>query len=163
MMSQRKDNQPGNTSVVTGRSVAAEILARIKRAPNQQKAMEDTVALLKLNFPKYTWVGFYILDGNELVIGPYLGKPTPHTRIALNRGICGAAVSQKQTIIVEDVHSDPRYLACSIETKSEIVVPIVKGDRILGEIDIDSDLPAAFNQSDRKLLEEIAQGIAQRF
>ena len=78
------------------------------------------------------------------MLGPYLGKPSPHTRIPLNRGICGAAASQKATIIVDDVNSDPRYLACSLETKSEIVVPIMRGADVLGEIDIDSDQPAAF-------------------
>ena len=77
--------------------------------------------------------------------GPYLGKPSPHTRIPLNRGICGAAASEKATIIVDDVNSDPRYLACSIETKSEIVVPILRGEQVFGEIDIDSDRPAAFS------------------
>ena len=78
------------------------------------------------------------------MLGPYLGKPSPHTRIPLNRGICGAAASQKATIIVDDVNADPRYLACSIETKSEIVVPIMRDGRVFGEIDIDSDRPAAF-------------------
>ena len=84
------------------------------------------------------------------MLGPYLGKPSPHTRIPLNRGICGAAATQKATIIVDDVNADPRYLACSIETKSEIVVPIMRGDEVLGEIDIDSDRPAAFGASDRR-------------
>ena len=81
--------------------------------------------------PHYTWVGIYLLEGDELVLGPYLGKPSPHTRIPLNRGICGAAASQKETIIVDDVNTDPRYLACSIETKSEIVVPIMRDGDVL--------------------------------
>ena len=83
------------------------------------------------------------------MLGPYLGKPSPHTRIPLNRGICGAAASEKTTIIVDDVNSDPRYLACSIETRSEIVVPIMRGDTVLGEIDVDSDGVAAFGDKDR--------------
>ena len=101
--------------------------------------MDDAVRLLKERLPHYTWAGIYLLEGDELVLGPYLGKPSPHTRIPLNRGICGAAASEKATIIVDDVNSDPRYLACSIETQSEIVVPIMRGDTVLGEIDIDSD------------------------
>jgi GAF domain-containing protein len=114
------------------------------------------VQLLKDAMPHYTWVGIYLIDGEELVLGPSLGKPSPHTRIPLGRGICGAAATEKATIIVDDVNADPRYLACSIETKSEIVVPIMNGSEVLGEIDIDSDRPAAFGQADRVLLEQVA-------
>ena len=124
--------------------------------------MTQAVAVLKHRLPHYTWVGIYLLEGDELVLGPYLGKPSPHTRIPLNRGICGAAASEKATIIVDDVNSDPRYLACSLETKSEIVVPIMRGETVLGEIDIDSDRPAAFGASDRALLEEIAAALAAK-
>src|SRR5262245_57229914 len=102
------------------------------------------------------------MEGDELVLGPYRGKPSPHTRIPLGRGICGAAATEKATIIVDDVNADPRYLACSIETRSEIVVPILKGDRVLGEIDIDSDRPAAFTAADRELLEQVALVIAAK-
>ena len=124
--------------------------------------MDAVVSTLKERLPNYTWVGIYVMDGDELVLGPYRGKPSPHTRIPLGRGICGAAATEKQTIIVDDVNADPRYLACSIETKSEIVVPIMDGDRVLGEIDIDSDRPAAFNTDDRALLERVAAWIAPR-
>ena len=124
--------------------------------------MERAVAALSAAIPHYSWVGIYLMDGDELVLGPFLGKPSPHTRIPLNRGICGAAASQKATIIVDDVNNDPRYLACSLETKSEIVVPILHGDNVLGEIDIDSDRPAAFGPHDQALLEEIATAIAPR-
>ena len=97
------------------------------------------------------------------MLGPCRGKPSPHTRIALGRGICGgAAATEKQTIIVDDVNADPRYLACSIETKSEIVVPIMHGSRVLGEIDIDSDRHAAFGGDDRQLLEQVAALLAPR-
>jgi GAF domain-containing protein len=112
--------------------------------------------------PAYTWVGIYLLDGEELVLGPYLGKPSPHTRIPLGRGICGAAATEKATIIVDDVNADPRYLACSIETKSEIVVPIIHDGQVLGEIDIDSDRPAAFGPADRTLLETVAALLAEQ-
>jgi L-methionine (R)-S-oxide reductase len=138
------------------------ILNAIAQAPDAQTAMQEAVRLLKEQLPHYTWAGIYLMDGSDLVLGPYLGKPSPHTRIPLNQGICGAAVSQKATIIVDDVNSDPRYLACSIETKSEIVVPIMDGERVLGEIDIDSDQPAAFGAEDRVLLEETARALARR-
>ena len=135
----------------------------IAQAPDAQAAMRNAVERLKAERPHYTWVGIYLLEGEELVLVPYLGKPSPHTRIPLNRGICGAAASQQQTIIVDDVNSDPRYLACSLETKSEIVVPIMRDDRVLGEIDIDSDRLSAFGSDDRALLETVAQALAERF
>jgi len=118
--------------------------------------------LLKDGVPHYSWVGIYVLEGNELVLGPFLGKPSPHTRIPLGRGICGAAATEKATIVVDDVNADPRYLACSIETKSEIVVPIMRDGDVFGEIDIDSDQHAAFGAADRALLEPVAALLADR-
>jgi L-methionine (R)-S-oxide reductase len=134
----------------------------IAAAPNADSAMTQAVRLLKDGVPAYTWVGIYVLDGAELVLGPFLGKPSPHTRIPLGSGICGAAATGKATIVVDDVNADPRYLACSIETRSEIVVPIMRGSDVLGEIDIDSDRPAAFGQRDRELLEPVAALLAER-
>jgi GAF domain-containing protein len=139
-------------------SVDAEIGAR----GDARDMMDAVVGILKDRMPDYSWVGIYLLEGDELVLGPYRGKPSPHTRIPLGRGICGAAATAKATIIVDDVNADPRYLACSIETKSEIVVPIMDGDDVLGEIDIDSDRPAAFTAADRELLERVAAMIAPR-
>jgi GAF domain-containing protein len=141
--------------------VGDAVVATVEAAGDGEAAMREAVRLLKERVPHYTWVGIYLLDGDELVLGPFLGKPSPHTRIPLNRGICGAAASQKQTVVVDDVHSDPRYLACSLETKSEIVVPIMRGDTVLGEIDIDSDQPAAFTDDDRVLLERVAAALAR--
>jgi GAF domain-containing protein len=141
----------------------ADLIARqVADAPTGAAAMQAAVSLLKQHVPHYTWVGIYLLEGDELVLGPFLGKPSPHTRIPLGRGICGAAAAEKATIVVDDVNSDPRYLACSLETKSEIVVPILRDGAVLGEIDIDSDRPAAFGASDRALLEQIAAALAGR-
>jgi GAF domain-containing protein len=134
----------------------------IEREHDPTRAMEHAVRLLKEHIPDYTWVGVYLLHGNELVLGPYAGKPSPHTRIPLGRGICGAAAAEKATIVVDDVNADPRYLACSVETKSEIVAPIMRGATVLGEIDVDSDRPAAFGQRDRELLESVAGLLAPR-
>jgi L-methionine (R)-S-oxide reductase len=134
----------------------------VAAAPGAESAMQQAVRLLKDAMPHYSWVGIYVLEGDELVLGPYLGKPSPHARIPLGRGICGAAATEKATIVVDDVNADPRYLACSIETKSEIVVPIMRGDDVLGEIDIDSDRPAAFGAADRALLEPVAALLADR-
>jgi L-methionine (R)-S-oxide reductase len=145
------------------RDLARAIGSAIAAAPDGESAMKQTVQLLKDGVPYYTWVGIYLMEGNdELVLGPFVGKPSPHTRIALSSGICGAAATEKATIVVDDVNADARYLACSIETKSEIVVPIMEGARVLGEIDIDSDTPAAFGAADRALLEPIAAQLAER-
>ena len=134
----------------------------IAAAPGAESAMQQAVRLLKDAIPHYTWVGIYVLEGDELVLGPYLGKPSPHTRIPLGRGICGAAATERATIIVDDVNSDPRYLACSIDTRSEIVVPIMRGERVLGEIDIDSDSRAAFGPEDQTLLEAVAAILSEK-
>jgi putative methionine-R-sulfoxide reductase with GAF domain len=141
-----------------------DVLARIGRAVRGEtdpvQAMERTVALLKQHLPGYSWVGIYLLEGQELVLGPFQGKPSPHTRIPLGSGICGAAATARETIIVDDVNADSRYLACSIETQSEIVVPIMGADRVVGEIDVDSDRPAALGALDRALLEGVAAALA---
>jgi len=130
--------------------------------PDATSLLAEVVSLLRRERPRYHWVGVYLLEGDELVLGPYVGKPTPHTRIPLNQGICGAAASTGQTLIVDDVNADPRYLACSLETRSEIVVPIQHQDRVLGEIDIDSDQPAAFTHQDLDLLEAVAILLAEK-
>ena len=134
----------------------------VAAAPTVESAMQQVVRLLKDAVPHYTWVGIYLVEGDELVLGPFMGKPSPHTRIPLGQGLCGAAVTAKATIVVDDVNADPRYLACSLETKSEIVVPIMRGTRALGEIDIDSDQAAAFGARDRALLEPVAAMLADR-
>ena len=132
----------------------------VQNAADARRAMELTVTLLAKHLPDYTWTGIYLLEGNELCLGPFVGKPSPHTRIPLGRGICGAAAAEKATIIVDDVNADPRYLACSIETRSEIVVPIMHDGDVLGELDIDSDRAAAFGPDDRELLEQVAALLA---
>lgn len=142
--------------------VLASVRTAVLAETDRQRAMERAVAILKRDMPNCTWVGIYLLENHELVLGPFLGKPSPHTRIPLGRGICGAAATGKATIVVDDVNTDPRYLACSIETKSEIVVPIMSGDRVLGEIDIDSDRRAAFGPDDRRLLESVASLLASK-
>jgi GAF domain-containing protein len=148
---------------VTYDDVLSNLRGAIERASSPDDAMRHAVNVLKDQMPDYTWVGIYLMDGQELVLGPFRGKPSPHTRIPLNQGICGAAASTRETIIVDDVDADPRYLACSLETRSEIVVPIMRGGKVLGEIDIDSDKKAAFGPADRHLLEGVAQLISQKF
>ena len=146
-------------------AVLAEVRAAIDREQDATEALRATVQLLESRMADYTWVGIYLCHSNELVLGPFVGKPSPHTRIPLGRGICGAAASEKATVIVDDVNEDPRYLACSAETRSEIVVPILSGggsNDVLGEIDVDSDRPAAFGPRDKQMLEAIARLLAPR-
>lgn len=146
--------------VVLGFLAQQELKNLLNEKINRDDAYRACVKILKRDFPKYNWVGIYLVEGNELVVHNYIGAPTPHTRIPIGQGICGAAVAEEQTIVVPDVSADSRYLACSIETKSEIVVPI-QGRRMYGEIDIDSHTPNAFHAYDQKLLEGMAKDLAE--
>ena len=141
-----------------------ELLAQIEefaRTAPTAEALEGFVAqTLATRLANYNWVGFYMLDPADetmLELGPFVGAPTIHTRIPVHEGICGAAVAEAQTIVVDDVHSDPRYLACSIETQSEIVAPVRVHGRIVGEIDIDSHQKAAFDPAERAFVERCAE------
>ena len=138
------------------------------KATSGDQAMDAIVELLHTRLPKYNWVGFYLIEKSlaateppVLVLGPFRGAPSPHTRIPLNQGICGAAASRGETVVVDDVNSDPRYLSCSIETKSEIVAPVFAHGEVAGELDIDSHEPAAFTPADRELVEFCAKLVGQ--
>ncbi len=135
-------------------------------ARTADQLMEGVTLLLNNQMLKYNWVGFYMLepraDPPMLVLGHYRGAMTPHTRIPLNQGICGAAASSGRTVVVDDVKKDSRYLACSLETKSEIVVPVFVDGKVAGELDIDSHFLAAFADEDRELIEYCAQLVGKR-
>jgi GAF domain-containing protein len=143
--------------------IVKQIDGLVQSKKEREEVLRETVKVLKENYEHYNWVGIYLLEGDELVLGPYLGKPSPHTRIRLNKGICGAAASQKKTVIIPDVNADPRYLACSLETRSEIVVPIMRGKQVFGEIDIDSDKLSAFSKEDQLLLEQVCSILSELF
>jgi GAF domain-containing protein len=140
--------------------VRNEMSALAERSANADDLMGKMVKLLRERMLKYNWAGFYMLEpGTQppvLVLGAADGATTPHTRIPLNQGICGAAASGGKTIVVDDVSKDPRYLACSLETKSEIVVPVFVHGKIAGELDIDSHFPAAFTAEDENLVQHCA-------
>jgi L-methionine (R)-S-oxide reductase len=142
-------------------AAADEIRRELPLTADATAAMTRLVEILKTRIPDYSWVGIYLREGNDLVLGPYLGKPSPHTRIPLGRGICGAAATAKRTIVVDDVNADERYLACSLETQSEIVVPVMRDGEVLAEIDVDSDRRAAFGAHDQELLETAAAILAE--
>jgi putative methionine-R-sulfoxide reductase with GAF domain len=139
-----------------------EMRELVLAAKGPEDVQARVVISLHKNFPYYNWAGIYRLDEENLVLGPFQGKPTEHTRIPVGRGICGAAAVSKKTEVVPDVKADARYLACSLETRSEIVVPVIKGGAFWGEIDIDSDRPDAFGPDDVEFLEAVARLLSER-
>ncbi len=118
--------------------------------------------LLADAFSHYRWVGIYWLEQDELVLGPFVGAPTEHQRIPIGRGVCGTAVAEGKNQIVADVRQLRNYLACSLETRSEIVVLIRKAGRIIGQIDADGDEEGAFDATDEALLTAVAERLAVR-
>jgi len=142
----------------------ASVINWVRNSKDPRNVLLDRVAaLLKENFSHYTGVYIYLLEGETLVLHSYRGRPTEHTRIPIGAGICGRAARIKDTVIVDDVNSDAEYIACSLETRSEIVVPIMRDGEVFGEIDIDSAVPAAFSEADRKFLEEVARLLAMHW
>lgn len=145
------------------RPLIETILSLSRTAPTLEAFLNETAAAIQRRYPEFNWVGFYFLKNDgKLHVGPYVGKPTPHAVIDLDRGICGAAVREGETIVVDDVNSDPRYLACSLETRSEIVIPIRLQNQIIGELDIDSERLAAFGAGEKAVLEKIAEAVGAR-
>jgi putative methionine-R-sulfoxide reductase with GAF domain len=143
---------------VSDYSGALEAVDRIlNRESEADEVLRQTVELLHDRFDDYSWVGIYFLEGDDLVLGPWKGpQATEHVRIPVGQGVCGAAAASGVTEVVDDVNADERYLACFPSTRSEIVVPVAYEGRVVGEIDIDSDTPAAFNDDDRAFLERVA-------
>jgi len=139
---------------------ALEEIGRI--VDREDDVLRAAVELLHDRFDDYSWVGVYLVEGDDLVLGPWKGpEATEHVRIPVGQGICGAAAASGQTEVVDDVDADSRYLACFASTRSEIVVPIAHQGRVVGEIDIDSDRPAAFGDDDRAFLERVASLISR--
>jgi len=147
---------------------------------NFEEVYQKIVALVKINpddllfriceFLKqevyhYDWVGFYILDKekNELVLGPFVGKPTQHTHIAIGKGICGQVAANGQTMVVQDVKQVENYISCGLEVQSEIVVPVLKNGKFIAELDIDSHSPAPFNEEDNEFLAKVCDLLTDCF
>jgi GAF domain-containing protein len=129
----------------------------LERGGSREKVLQAVVDALQEQVEHYSWVGIYLVEGDDLVLGPWRGpQATEHVRIPVGQGVCGAAAASGVTETVDDVNADPRYLACFPSTRSEIVVPVFHEGRVVGEIDIDSDRPAAFGADDRAALERIA-------
>ncbi len=143
------------------REQAKEVLVKLESAigsSSGRSARDATVKLLNSVVPSYSWVGIYAVEGSDLVLDSWSGPAaTEHTRIPLGKGVCGFAAKAGKTEIVSDVSKDPRYLQCFLSTKSEIVVPISRGGKVVGEIDIDSEQLDAFSSLDREFLEAVAR------
>jgi putative methionine-R-sulfoxide reductase with GAF domain len=146
---------------LTPESALLAVREIIEREPDSDDILRQVVDLLADGFEHHSWVGIYFVEGDELALGPWKGPAaTEHVRIPVGQGVCGAAAASGVTEIVDDVNADPRYLACFVSTRSEIVVPISYDDIVVAEIDIDSDRPAAFGPDDRSFLEEVARLIS---
>lgn len=140
-----------------------EILRRVRAARTPHGAAMTLVRELKARFPRYAWVGIYRLRGNILTLDEteYMGLPPEHRRIPITDGICGAAARERETQIVPDVDTDPRYLASRLTAKSEIVLPIFVEGEVVGVLDIDSDDPSTFTDDDRRFLELLLSRVAR--
>lgn len=133
----------------------------LRKEKDISKIKQRICRILKSEVPYYDWVGFYMSDGNNnLILTEFEGEPTIHTRIRFGEGICGQAAELKRTFLVKDVSKEKNYLSCSIKVKSEIVVPIMIGERFIGELDIDSHTLNAFDENDREFLEKICAFLA---
>lgn len=143
--------------------VYSKISALVKSGDND--LLLQICALLKQEVYHYDWVGFYILDENknELVLGPFVGKPTEHTHIPVGKGICGQVAASGETMVVQDVTQVENYISCGLDVQSEIVVPVMKNGKFVAELDIDSHSPAPFTADDNKFLSQICELITDRF
>ncbi len=146
---------------------ADEIVGLVNEVVDSPAPLEEVlryaVQILKQERQHFNWVGIYLVEGDTLVLDNYIGKPTEHTHIPIGRGVCGVAVAEGANQIVGDVTRLDNYLACSVETRAEIVVLIRRDMEILGQIDIDSDIENAFTEADEELLNRVADLVARRF
>ena len=137
------------------RNLIAQIGYLISGEPDQIANLANVTAALKQTFD-FFWVGFYLVKDGTLVLGPFQG-PIACTRIAYGKGVCGTAWKERKTIIVPDVELFPGHIACSSESKSEIVVPLFSGEETVGVLDVDSNLLNDFDEIDGRFLEEIVK------
>jgi len=144
------------------RQLVDNIRIAIAQHNDETEILRAAIELIDGFSKDFNWTGFYMMRDGALEVGPYIGPKTEHTRIDPGEGICGAAAAEQKTIIVDDVTADRRFLACSLDTRSAIVVPLMDGKAVLGEIDIDSDRPAGFTDKDRTMLEAVAEVVVKR-
>ena len=142
----------------TYKTLLAQVKAIVKDESDPVANMANVAALIQETF-RFWWTGFYRVIGDQLVLGPFQG-PVACTRIGFGKGVCGTSWKEKRTIVVEDVEQFPGHIACSSESRSEIVIPLYKGEEVIGVLDIDSEKLATFDRTDQTFLEEIAKIVA---
>lgn len=138
------------------------IAAICSHSSSAEARMQEICELLKAEIPHYDWVGFYFHDKEKPVLhlGPFAGTPTDHTTIPFGKGICGQVAESNENFVVPDVTAQDNYIACSITVKSEIVVPLFKDGKNIGQIDIDSNVPDPFTEEDERFLEFVNREVA---
>ncbi|AKG37377.1 GAF domain-containing protein [Paenibacillus durus] len=141
-------------------SVLTQLGALMKDEPNAIANLANASALLKFTLADTNWVGFYLYDGKELVLGPFQGLPAC-IRIPLGRGVCGTAANERRTLVVDDVHAFPGHIACDVASNSEVVVPLIKDGQLLGVLDVDSPLKHRFDDEERRFLERFAAMVSE--
>lgn len=142
----------------------SELVADKNRSKNEK--LQGICDILALAIPRFDWVGFYIPDpeaDRELVLGPFNGEPTEHTRIPFGKGICGQSADTEDTFVVQDVNEADNYISCSADVQSEIVVPVMKNNTFVAELDIDSHAKNSITEEHRELLEKICDIAAGLF
>ncbi len=137
-----------------------QIKSLLRKEDNLITNLSNFTAALKQTFNKISWVGFYLFDGTKLYLGPFQGK-VACTEIQIGSGVCGTSAQKRETIIVTDVDKFPGHIACDVESRSEIVVPIFKGDKLFGVLDLDSTDYNSFNETDKKHLEELVSFLSK--
>lgn len=138
----------------------------VEKSISRDKKLFAICELLADEIDTFNWVGFYFADPDgkeELILGPYIGEPTDHRRIPFGKGICGQVAESHETFISQNVHEEDNYIACSVDVQSEIVVPIMKGDKFVAQIDIDSNTRHSITKEQRELLEQIASLVESEF
>ena len=142
------------------KTLLSQVKAMVKDESDPVANMANVAALIQEAF-HFWWTGFYRVIDNQLVLGPFQG-PVACTRIGFGKGVCGSSWKEKKTLVVKDVEQFPGHIACSSESKSEIVVPLLKGDEVIGVLDIDSEHLATFDETDKEWLEKIAEVVAAK-
>jgi L-methionine (R)-S-oxide reductase len=137
-----------------------QLKSLLDKNDNWLSSLSNLTAVLKQTFDKISWAGFYLFDGNKLYLGPFQGK-LACTIIQLGKGVCGTSAQNKETVIVPDVNKFPGHIACDADSKSEIVVPVIKDGSLFGVLDLDSSSYNSFNEIDKKYLEEIVKYLVQ--